>query len=295
MNKITRNLIIFSVVTFGGGWLGVAIDRVAPGPTPMQGLGALVWLISPLLANLLLRAVGGDGWQDFGLAPRLKTGWRWYVVAILLAPVGTVILVGLGLMVGAIDLAGLAEQGLSALLTMIGTGFLMAMVKNIFEEFAWRGYLTPRFVALKVNPFVGYLLTGLIWAGWHLPYWLYFLDRDEMLRHTSLSLPAFVIMGFVLLPLHAIVYGELRLLSGSVWPVWLLHNMANALSLTLLTGGFVALERGWLGVLFSPGTEGVLFTVLMALVGVGLYQYRQKQARAPESGWAYQAKISKAG
>ena len=252
----------------------------------MQGLGSLIWLISPLLANLLLRALGGDGWQDFGLAPKLKTSWRWYIVAILLAPVGTVIMVGMGLVVGAISLAGLAEQGMSALLTMIGTGFLMAMVKNIFEEFAWRGYLTPRFVALKVNPFVGYLLTGLIWAGWHLPYWFYFLDREELLRHTSLSLPAFVVLGFVLLPLHAIVYGELRLLSGSVWPVWLLHNIANALSLTLLTGGFVTLAQGWLGVLFSPGTEGVLFTVLMALVGVGLYQYRQKQVLSAGSGWA---------
>ena len=283
MNKISRNLIIFSVVTFGGGWVGVAVDQVAPGPNPMQGLGVLIWLTSPLVAVLLLRAFGGDGWQDFGLAPKLKSGWRWYVVAVLLAPVVTLLLLGIGLAVGAIALDGLAEQGVSALLRMIGIGFMGAMVKNIFEEFAWRGYLTPRFVALKVNPFGGYLLTGLIWAGWHLPYWFYFLDRAELLSHTSLSLPAFIALGFILLPLHAIVYGELRLLSGSVWPVWLLHNIANALSLTLLTGGFVVLDRGLLGMLLSPGTEGVLFTLIMALMGVRLYQYRQKQGVAGET------------
>ena len=286
MNKISRNLIVFSVVTFGGGWLGVAVDQVAPGPTPLQGLGALLWLVSPLVAVLLLRAFGGDGWQDFGLAPKLKSDWRWYVVAVLLAPVATLLMLGLGLMVEAISLKGLAEQGLSALLTMMGMGFMGAMVKNIFEEFAWRGYLTPRFVALKINPFLGYLLTGLIWAGWHLPYWFYFLDRDELLSHTSLSLPAFVVLGFILLPLHAIVYGELRLLSGSVWPVWLLHNIANALSLTLLTGGFVVLDEGVLGAFLSPGTEGVLFTLLMAGVGVGLYRYRQGSVRSLSTVYA---------
>ena len=139
---------------------------------------------------------------------------------------------------------------------------------------------------MKINPFLGYLLTGLIWAGWHLPYWFYFLDRDELLSHTSLSLPAFVVLGFILLPLHAIVYGELRLLSGSVWPVWLLHNIANALSLTLLTGGFVVLDEGVLGAFLSPGTEGVLFTLLMAGVGVGLYRYRQGSVRSLSTVYA---------
>lgn len=99
-------------------------------------------------------------------------------------------------------------------------------------------------------------------------------------------MPAFVLLGFTLLPLHAIVYGELRLLSGSVWPVWLLHNIANALSLTLLTGGFVVLDEGVLGAFLSPGTEGVLFTLLMAGVGVGLYRYRQGSVRSLSTVYA---------
>jgi hypothetical protein len=57
--RTIRNLVIFAFVTLSCGFIGIALDRLSPPPTPMQGLGALVWLVSPLVANLILRAVGG--------------------------------------------------------------------------------------------------------------------------------------------------------------------------------------------------------------------------------------------
>ena len=65
-----------------------------------------------------------------------------------------------------------------------------------------------------------------------------------------------------------------RLVSKTVWTTWLLHNVANAISLPLLANGFVSLIGGSAGVLLSPGTEGVLYALLMGLVGFGLYRYR---------------------
>ena len=100
--RAIRNLVIFSVVALSCGFVGITLDRLSPPQDPMQGLGALVWLVSPLAANLLLRLVGGDGWKDFGLRPNLRSGWVWYLVALLIAPlvvqyadsVGTRVFVG---------------------------------------------------------------------------------------------------------------------------------------------------------------------------------------------------------
>ena len=37
-----------------------------------------------------------------------------------------------------------SPEGFAAFLPFLGAAFVGAMAKNIFEEFAWRGYLTPR-------------------------------------------------------------------------------------------------------------------------------------------------------
>ena len=67
MNKTTRNLFIFAFFTAGGGWLGIWLNNITGNTNPpMQSLGALVWLTSPLLVGFLLRAFGGDGWKDAG-------------------------------------------------------------------------------------------------------------------------------------------------------------------------------------------------------------------------------------
>jgi membrane protease YdiL (CAAX protease family) len=149
--------------------------------------------------------------------------------------------------------------------------FAASFVKNIFEEFAWRGYLTARFDALGLNPFLNHLLTGLIWAGWHVPYWLFIVDVQAF---TSLDTATFIVVGMLTLSVTAITYGELRLLSQSVWPAVILHSVANAITATLLLDGFVELQ-GALGVVFSPGNDGILHSVLFALIGVGLHLYRR--------------------
>jgi membrane protease YdiL (CAAX protease family) len=275
--RTVRNLVLFAIVSLSCGFVGLALDRLSPPQDPMQGLGALVWLISPLAANLILRAVGGDGWADFGLRPNLKSGWKWYLVALILSPIVTIIIFSVAVvsLSGGIDFSGFTRQGLEAYLPLVGMVFVGVMVKNLFEEFAWRGYLTPRFEALRLHPFLNALLTGLIWAGWHVPYYLYFLNRAELQMHTTLNLPSFILLAFLVLPLQALAYGELRLVSKTVWTTWLLHNVANAISLPLFTAGLIGPAGGIAGVLLNPGTAGVFYSFLMALAGFGLYRYRK--------------------
>ena len=270
--QIIRNLIIFTIVTLGSGWLGLAVDRATAAPNPQQGLGLLLWILLPAATGLLLRAVGGDGWQDAGIKLHLPTGWRWYAVALLIFPLVSLLLLGLGYGVGAFSLPGFATQGLGAFVALVAVAFAASFVKNILEEFAWRGYLTARFAALNLHPFANHLLTGLIWASWHIPYWLYFVDVQTF---TTLSRPTFIGLAMLTLIITAITYGELRLLSKSVWPTVVLHSVANAITATFLLNGFIKLN-GWLGVVFSPGNDGVIHAILFTVLGIGLYQYRLK-------------------
>ena len=279
MRNTVRNILIFTLVAWGGGFLGIALDRFDPPVDPMQGVGALLWLLSPVIAHLLLRLFGGDGWRDLGLRPQFKTSWGWYLAAVLIVLAVVLVPLVLGQTVGVIVIAGFRTNGVSALLALAGTGFAGAMVKNIFEELAWRGYLTPRFAALNLHPCMSALLTGIIWAGWHIPYYLYFFDANLLRQYTPLSMPLFILSAFLLLPFHALAYGELRLLSRSIWPGWLLHNLANAITFALISGGFINLSGYLSAVFWSPGTDGVLHALLMGLIGLALYQYRKSNSK----------------
>lgn len=271
--QVMRNLIIFTLVTTSAGWLGVAVDRAIQTPASQQGPGSLLWLLLPMVTGLLLRAFGGDGWHDAGFKLNLRTGWLWYVAALSIFPIVSLLFLGLGPIVGAFSLDGFATQGIGTFISLVAAAFVMVFVKNIFEEFAWRGYLTARFAALGLNAITNHLLTGLIWAVWHIPYWLFVLDVRSF---SSLNLPVFIGLAIPTLIITAITYGELRLLSQSVWPAVILHSVANAVTATLLLNKFIE-PQGIAGVVFSPGNDGILHSLLFAILGVGLYHYRKKQ------------------
>ena len=66
-----RNLMIFTITVVAIGWIGWGLDRLMGNQTS-ESLGMLLWIITPLVATLLLRAFAGDGWKDFGIKPRIK-------------------------------------------------------------------------------------------------------------------------------------------------------------------------------------------------------------------------------
>ena len=74
--RTVRNLVIFTVVVLASGWLGYGLDRLMNNP-PEQQLGLLLWLMTPLITALLLRAFAGDGWKDFGLSKNLPGAATW--------------------------------------------------------------------------------------------------------------------------------------------------------------------------------------------------------------------------
>ncbi len=274
MKSSIRNIVIFALVSLTCGFVGNAVNNLYGPADSMQSLGVLIWLVSPLLANLLLRALGGDGWADLGLGLKLKTGWPWYLAALLIPVLLSCSRCCLAPCLEQTPSSAFYAGGLSAFLALLAANFTGSMLKNIFEEFAWRGYLAARLEHTPAGTRLKVLITGWVWAGWHIPYYLYFLSPDVLRSQTALGVQALIALAFLILPCQAFLYNELRLISGSVWPAWLLHTAANALSFSLVTGGSLAVTNRLTHVLLTPGTEGILYSLLAGLLGWYLHHRR---------------------
>src|SRR5215207_342984 len=150
--RTLRNLVIFTVVVLASGWVGNGLDKLMNNPSGQQGLGMLLWLVTPLITALLLRAFAGDGWKDMGLRPSLKGNLIWYAVSLLIYPLVTGLILAIG---GVVGLVTAPDFSLSLLVTVFAGGLIAVFIKNIFEEFAWRGYLAPKVYSLGLNVYVG--------------------------------------------------------------------------------------------------------------------------------------------
>ncbi|NOY56811.1 MAG: CPBP family intramembrane metalloprotease [Actinobacteria bacterium] len=122
------------------------------------------------------------------------------------------------------------------------------------------GYLVPRLDAKEgVGRWINHLVVGLIWGMWHLPYVAVFWDyTDESL---ATLLPR-ILLGTVIV---AVVYGEIRLAAGSVWPAVLMHAMGNAVVGGLLADEVLAVSSVR-PIVFSPGADGLFVIGLTAVV-----------------------------
>ncbi|HNO93915.1 MAG TPA: CPBP family intramembrane metalloprotease [Anaerolineales bacterium] len=279
MTKTIRNIIIVSLFTVGGGWLGIWLNNVTGNTMPpMQSLGALIWLASPALAGFALRTFGGDGWKDSGFGLHLLSSWKWYLLAILIYPLASLVTFGLGTLFGITSAEGLSTQGFSAYLSAVGVIFIGSLIKNFFEEFAWRSYLTPRLEAAGAHPIVNHVLVGILWMSWHLPYYYYYLDRTVLESSITTSIPVFIALGYLVMIPTAILFGELRLISKSTWVVFALHQVINAVSMPLLINGFIEV-KGPLAPVFTPTNEGLFVSLLFGVTGWLLMKKRlQTQA-----------------
>jgi membrane protease YdiL (CAAX protease family) len=274
--RTVRNLIIFVACIMALPWLGWWLD-VQAGHDPhnqQQSLGWLFFLITPLAASLLLRAFAGDGWKDFGLRPAFKGNGRWYLLALLYYPlsISHTLLIGVGLGVTSLAEVSAAKLALigQTMLAMVGANF----IKNIFEEFAWRGYLAPKMHSVLGRSLLGHALVGIVWFAWHLPYYLVLLSLALLQQSTSLSLSALLPLTLVSMLPTAVLYGEIRLRTNSVWPAVLLHVGGNVFFDALVAQKFFSLSSGLTEALFSPAIFSAVGIVLAT--GAGLWLYRQR-------------------
>jgi membrane protease YdiL (CAAX protease family) len=100
------------------------------------------------------------------------------------------------------------------------TQMVSNLARAIGEEIGWRGFLAPRLVS-HLGFTWGAILTGIIWAAWHMPV-LLFADYNSG-TPWWFSLPCFCALTIGL----SIIMAWLRLVSNSVWPCAILHASHN--------------------------------------------------------------------
>jgi len=273
---IIRNLAIFTVIVLVIGWVGRGLD-ILMGNTSTDSLGKLLWLVTPLGVSLLLRAFAGDGWQDFGIKPNFRGNAAWYAITLLVFPVLTALVLIIGGGLGLITFPDLSLSALGLILQVFALGLLPQFIKNIFEEAAWRGYLAPKIYSLRLNDFAGHVIVGFVWGAWHIPYYLFFLDRAVLQNFTTLDLAIFIPLTIVVMISWSMVYGEIRLATQSIWPAVLMHMVEDAFLNQLFTEHHMRVVPGtdWL---VSP-VNGLVSISLFVALGVGLRQLRRRKCQ----------------
>jgi membrane protease YdiL (CAAX protease family) len=193
-----------------------------------------------------------------------------------------IVLAGSATGVGNLD-AG-SPAGKPALIAGIAAALAPLALKNVFEELAWRGFGTRTAIAAGLPRVQAHLLVGLTWAIWHLPLYAYFMSHSDFRATTSLTWPLFVPVFFAGVFATAVVLGELRIRTGSIWPGVVMHTVSGAIIGTLLLDGHLDYV-GHGDALFSPAPNSLASIVLLALIGLALMRARHGEPSAlAESG-----------
>lgn len=266
----TRDLEDLAIFIAIVGGISSQIDQFLPPQEGDGSVGMLLWLIAPSLFASW-RISKGQWWKQVGVTFDPRQAGIWTLVVLVLPFLLTGLMLAVAGATGHSTTEQVAlDQVVQLALPIAGTIF----VKNLFEEFVFRGFFTSRFEQSAAAGIYGHALTGVVWAVWHLPYWLVFLGPETIEEMSGMPPVAFVVMGTGLLILQSLFYGELRLISGSVWPVYVFHCFCNLISLGLLETHVVS-TRGMGGVLFGLGTHGLLFSLILA--GLGLLLMRERK------------------
>jgi len=267
--KVVRNLGLFISIVIISGWLGVWVDSILTEQPEGDSLGMGIWLVLPLLTALVIILISKLSWKELGLKPNLKGNIKWYLASILIFPIVTTIVLLIGAATNWIDLSAF---NLRAFIVAFGSTMFVNFIIDIFEETAWRGYLTSQLLKLNLNDLKLYLIVGCVWTAWHIPYYLVFLPEADIQAVMPVSRAVYVIVAFTTFLCWTVMFTELFRVTKSVWPCVLLHTVEDSLINLLVLSSYISIAAGK-EILVSP-INGIIASILYLAVGLGIRAYR---------------------
>jgi uncharacterized protein len=217
------------------------------------GLLALMW--SPAVASVIARLVLREGFSDVSFRFGGLRTLPWYALGL-----GVPLAVGI-LAYGGAWLTGLVgfQGGAGALVVgLVSAATWITIYGFIFtagEEIGWRGYMLTRLIDAGVPRPV--LVSGLIWALWHLP--LILAGIYAAGPYPALSAVLFVVSVTSV----AFVFARMRLETGSIWPVIFAHSAWNS----IIERPFDGATKGANAALWT-GESGILTVIVLVVVSV---------------------------
>lgn len=112
------------------------------------------------------------------------------------------------------------------LYVLVGAPFLH-LLTAMGEEILWRGYLLDEMLKAFPSRRKIYLVNGVLWGFWHLP--MIVLLRWDFPEHPLLG-PLLIVASQIV---WSLVLIDMRLKTDSLWPVIVMHAVANAMTIGL--------------------------------------------------------------
>lgn len=272
--KIIRNVSVFIVLALASGWMGLLADNLSEPQPASETPGMGIWLVLPLLLTIVLRTFAGDGWKDIGFKPNLNNNLKWYVLSIIVFPVVTALVLLIGKVTGWIHFSAFNPPTFASGFASV---FIINFIKNIFEEFVWRGYLTVKLLKLQTKDIWLYLIVGGVWGIWHLPYYLFFLPEQDINLVLPVSRITFALIAIVSMICWSVMFIELYRITRSIWSVVILHAVEDSFINHLIIDGHILIAPGK-AILVSP-IVGIITTVFYLIVGLLLRKNRIKKEK----------------
>ncbi len=267
-------IILFVIVALLSGWIGLFIDMLIPEQVEGQTLGMGIWLVLPFLCGIAIRLVRNN-WRDIGIKPNVKGNIKWYGLAIVVFPAFTLLFTLIAWLFGLVRFSNFSDI---AIVPVIVSMTVALFIKNIFEDFAWQGYLTPKLAAIRISDLKLYLIVGLVWAFWHAPYYLYFLP-DSFYSTTSSRLIDVFITSPVVITIWAVLFVEMTRITRSVWPAVIMHTIEDAIPNYLVFEEKIIVFDGLGDILFNP-LRGILPLAAFLILGLWLRKKRVERDNA---------------
>jgi membrane protease YdiL (CAAX protease family) len=272
--SIALGLIIF----FNGGLFGDDTSGLNPKASAVTLL--MMLMFAPTVANIGTRLITREGWSNTLLRPNIRRGWRFYLAALLLPILATILggAIYYLLFPSKFDLSmtWAREMGMTgalgedwgpgvSFLVLVGLVIVtivpVGLLLSFGEEFGWRAYLLPKL--MQVGPRKAVLLLGVIHGAWHWP--IIFMGYEYGLGYWGAP-----VVGPLLFLLFATYLSAflawVTLRSGSVWPAAIGHAAINASAVLMLY--FV---RGDVARLVGPLPVGIVGSLGYAILALLIF------------------------
>jgi len=276
---LTYYILVFTI-SWGGILLVVGSSGYLGSSEQIEKLSlpALLALFAgPSLSGLIMTGLvyGREGFHDlFSRLLRWRVEARWYVIALLFAPLlVTAILLGL-LLFSPIYIPGIAVRSdkvswlvFSLVWGLIGGGLL--------EETGWTGFVVPE-LRRRYSVFTTGLIVGILWGIWHIliTFWMSGTPSGDL--SFAIFVPA-MIFNLVSLSAYRVLLVQFYDRTGSLLLVMLMHALFSSSRMILNPPG--------LELLFGVILELVLATVLWLVVALTTrHQTRPQPARGALTG-----------
>lgn len=212
----------------------------------------VVYMFTPALSSILTRIILKEGFKDvsFGLG-NLKV-WKGIGFALLIPMIICGITYSIawlsgiarfqhpegGMLEPIYNILGLqyvtAPFSFIYLVVLSGIfGSLLNLIPVLGEEMGWRGYMLTRLVDAEFSRPI--LISGLIWATWHVP----IVIAGLYVEGSSVFLSVLGI--YLCIVPFSYITAYLRLITGSVWPSVIIHTTWNA----IIQGPFARASTGY--------------------------------------------------